>query len=116
MTASCYRISREHPLIADALDSSGDAQPLLERALRLVEESVPIAGIVMDASEDPDRVPTRAPFEGRSEEVMTLLRDRHAAMVQAGARPRDALATLADIEPFDQHPELIAVLDEEFPR
>lgn len=108
-----YRISREHPLVLDALDQADDARALLESTLRLVEESLPVAGILMDASEDPDRLPARAPYEGHSDEVLALLRGRHEAMVRAGAEPRHALATLADIEPFDQHAELIAVLEEE---
>jgi hypothetical protein len=111
-----YRISRDHPLIAAALGDAGSEAPSVERVLRLVEESVPVAGIMMDASEDPDRVPARVPYEGHDQEVLAMLRGAHDAMVRAGADPRQALAMLADMEPFDSHPTLIAVLDEEIQR
>jgi hypothetical protein len=114
--AITYRISRDHPLIAAVLTDADGSAPKLERALRLAEESLPIAAIVMDASEDPDRVPSRAPYEGKEQEVLTMLRGAHIAMVSAGADPRQALAVLAEMEPFDSHPVLIAVLDEELQR
>ncbi len=111
--AIVYRVSRDHPLIAAALADAGSEAPAVERVLRLVEESVPLVGIVMDASEDPDRMPARSPYEGHEQEVLAMLRGAHDAMVRAGADPRQALALLADMEPFDAHPTLIAVLDEE---
>lgn len=108
-----YRLSRDHPLIASALSDAGPHRALVERALRLAEESVPVAGIVMDASEDPDRVAGRVPYGQHRAEVLAMLRAAHTAMTGAGAQPQHALATLAGMEPFDGHPELIAVLDEE---
>jgi hypothetical protein len=110
--AVSYRISRNHPLVVRALSQAGPYRSLFESVLRLVEESNPIAGIVMDASEDPDRVPARAPYAGHDAELLEMLRSAHSAMVDAGSDPRHALATLADIEPFDSYPELVAVMDE----
>jgi hypothetical protein len=83
----------------------------VDALLRLVEETVPVAAIVLDSSERPDGA--RAPFTGRESEVQAILRDTYAAMVAAGAQPNDTLAMLARSEPFSDHPHLIEVLKEE---
>lgn len=106
-----YRIDREHPLIAQALEEAGEGRPALERTLRVVEETLPVQSIVMEAREHPDS--EREPFAGREREVERMLRETFEILVGAGARPGDALAQLATMEPFDSHPELVATIAEE---
>lgn len=106
-----YRIDREHPLIAPALEEAGEGHAALERALRVVEETVPVQAIVMETRDDPDA--DREPFAGREREVEAMLREAFDILVEHGAVPGDALARLVAIEPFDSHPELVAVLAEE---
>ena len=67
--------------------------------------------IVMDARERPDSV--SGPFEGRADEVRTMLREAYRALVAHGADPSDAVRVLAGREPFDSHADLVAALAEE---
>jgi hypothetical protein len=106
-----YRIDREHPLIAQALGEAGEGRPALERTLRVVEETLPVQAIVMEARERPDG--DREPFAGRDTELERMLREALGILVEHGARPADALTQLAAMEPFDSHPQLIATIAEE---
>ncbi len=106
-----YRIDREHPLIRQALEEAGDGRPAFERILRVVEETLPVQAIVMESREHPDG--DREPFAGRKRELESMLREAFEILVEHGARPGDALARLATMEPFDSHPELVAAIAEE---
>jgi len=106
-----YRIDREHPLIAQSLEGSGEGRQALERTLRVVEETLPVQAIVMEARDRPDG--DREPFAGHQREVERMLREALGILVEHGARPGDALARLAGMEPFDSHPELAAKIAEE---
>jgi hypothetical protein len=84
----------------------------VEKILRLIEESIPITAITMDASENPDHAHLRVPFPGKSREVFELLDRLHHDLVAGGAAPDAALEVLARIEPFDTHPEVVAAYAE----
>jgi hypothetical protein len=107
-----YLVNREHPLIQSVLDELGTERSLVERVLRLVEESIPMTAITMDASENPDHSHLRVPFHGRTREVLELLEKLHQELVAGGAAGDAALEVLARIEPFDSHPEIVAVYAE----
>lgn len=107
-----YLVNREHPLIQSTLDELGDGRSLLEKVLRLIEESIPVTAITMDASENPDHSHLRLPFHGKSREVLDLLEKLHHDLVAGGAAPDAALEVLARIEPFDSHPEVVAAYAE----
>jgi hypothetical protein len=106
-----YGVDREHPLIAAALRDAGEGRPALERAIRVIEETVPVQAIVMESRERPDS--DRPPFNEEERELAALLRSAHQTMVDHGAEPMDALVRLASMEPFDSHPELVSALQEE---
>jgi hypothetical protein len=105
-----YRIDREHPLVETALEEAGDGRKALERALRVIEETLPVQSIVMESRDHPDS--DRAPFSGRQREVERILWEALGILVDAGAKPADALTQLAGMEPFDSHPELVAAAAE----
>lgn len=107
-----YLVNREHPLIQSAIDELGSDSSLLEKVLRLVEESVPVTAITMDASENPDHSHLRVPYHGKTKEVLELLEKLHHELVDGGAAPDAALEVLARIEPFDSHPEIVAAFEE----
>jgi hypothetical protein len=106
-----FRIDREHPLILQTLEEAGAGRDALERALRLVEETLPLQAIILEARETPDA--DREPFAGRQREVEKMLRQAFEILVEHGADKSDALDRLATMEPFDSHPELVAILAEE---
>jgi hypothetical protein len=107
-----YVVNREHPLIQSTMDELGTERSLVDRVLRLVEESIPVTAITMDASENPDHSHLRVPFHGKTREVSELLEKLHHELVAGGAASDAALAVLARIEPFDSHPEVVAAYAE----
>ena len=106
-----YRVDRSHPIIQNALTAAGPARAELERLLRLVEETVPIASIVMDSRERPDS--SAASFDGREVELAQILRAGFDAFVVSGVSAADALQILGAREPFNEHPALLASLAEQ---
>ncbi len=105
-----YRLDRTHPAIQAARPSKGDARGTFDRALRIIEETIPVAAIVMDAREHPDTA--RGPFHDGDREVANLLAKLHEGLVQSGASPAVALGIIATREPFDQFPEVVAAFRE----
>lgn len=104
-----YRIDRDHPVVARARDDP--SRGTVDALLRLVEETVPVAAIVLESSEHPHS--SHTPFSDRETEVRSILRDTYDAMIAAGARPEDTVATLARSEPFSEYPHLVEALREE---
>lgn len=106
-----YRVDRTHPLVDAALRAAGVARPDVERALRVVEETLPVASIVMDARERPDT--TAGSFEGSEAELAAILRAGFDALVANAVPAADALRVLGGREPFNEHPALLAALAEQ---
>ncbi len=68
--AMVYRIDRDHPIIAALLESVGqEASKDLDAAFRIIEETVPVEQIWLDAAERPDETPR--PFHGSTARQMT---------------------------------------------
>lgn len=108
-----FRVNREHPVIADLRSLSREQRTVLDKALRLVEENIPVEAIVMEAREE-DSNATRPPFHGKVKEVQDMLADAQRALSgKAGIGEKEALAILANVEPFDSFPELIQSAMEE---
>jgi Histidine kinase-, DNA gyrase B-, and HSP90-like ATPase len=105
-----YRINREHPLVASALDAEHDR---LEPLLRMIEETVPVPLLAITNSEQPDK--HAAPFEGAPpREILPLLRLVYQAMRDSNVPHTTAVERLRIMEPFDRFPELIETFDEQF--
>jgi len=59
-----YRIDRKHPVVAAVLKDSKERRPLVEAMLRVLEETVPVQQIWLDAAEHPEGA--APPFHGAS--------------------------------------------------
>lgn len=106
-----YRVNREHPVVRETLTSSNGQGAHVESLLRMIEETVPSPLISLDASQTRDE--QAAPFEGAPmAEVDNLLRRTYESLRAAGLTSDAARKRLAGIEPFNQFPELIAILEE----
>jgi len=110
--AHFFRINRRHPVLAALTGGSSDARRLVERALRLAEENIPVEAIVMDAREYPNES-RHLPFGQDLTEVAEILREAHRAMVETGTEADVALRALATIEPFESHPQVLQAYKEE---
>jgi len=82
-----YRINRDHPVIAELLDSDAATQRLARSAISLIERSVPVERIWLDISENVEA-------ESSPEAVDSLLVDDLVTAVSAagaGRKPEDVL-------------------------
>ena len=75
-----YRIDRDHPVISALLQSVGtEASTDLEAAFRIIEETVPVEQIWLDAAEKPDE--TSRPFHGSTNrQIRTLIKIAYKAL------------------------------------
>jgi hypothetical protein len=106
--ATDYVVNRQHPVVQAALEEPGRAA--IEALLRLVERTVPVGLIAIEAERDETRTP-QAALEGAEENEV---REELAAMLAGlptdpAARSR-AVRALASVEPFNRFPSLVAEL------
>jgi hypothetical protein len=99
-----YAVSREHPLIADALGSP--AGPALEGILRLIEATVP-ADLASRQPAAPTLDDTDAGDRDEIAEVVQAFRSMLAALPPDQNRRADLAEALANAEPFNRFPGLI---------
>jgi hypothetical protein len=102
-----YRVNRDHPLIASCLANQVTPHDGVVQLIRVLEETVPVHQIWLDAAERPDS--HAQPFETTPPaEVATLI----SAVLQALMKdPRldeqSARRRLLAMEPFNRFPELV---------
>lgn len=108
-----YRIDRDHPVVKDMLNIHPPAKKIINHLLNLVEKTVPIEQIVITNADRPDSHITReTPGEYRTMPIKQWFLDQVAIRVRQGLSRREAMELVCSIEPFNQYPELIAMLDE----
>ena len=101
-----YRINRRHPVVDALLRRPGDG-PLVEALLRLVEETIPVPLIVLDHVSGESRL--AAPFEAAEPAVISkVMQGLAQALQDNGLEPSEVAERLSNMEPFCDHPELIA--------
>lgn len=105
-----YKVNRDHPVITTMLTAAGKERPLLERALRFIEETVPTTMIGVEIAQSLDSQP--APFGQTKREIAPLAKFVIEGLIHDGAPAEEAFALVAASEPFSQHPEVLATLKE----
>ena len=104
-----YRIERTHPFVKRALETDPEQKAVVKALLRLLEETVPVAQIWLDTAERGEVMPS--PFAGSQErELREILEMLYEGFLQQGLSPTAARDRVAVIEPFNEHPELLASL------
>lgn len=108
----CYRIDRRHPLVTAALELDQDHR--IGNLLRLLEETVPVQQIWLDAAEKPEN--HAAPFEQVADsDVRSAIEHTYQALVtHEGLSPEAARDYLAGMEAFRDHQAVIAALDDRY--
>jgi hypothetical protein len=108
-----YRINEEHPAVKAVLEEPGDLGPQIRAMLRIIEETIPVQRIWLDAGDS--ATSHRQPFAGESHEavnaVMTVV--FRNLIQRKGLSPAAAKAQLRRTEPFFSYPELIAGLPDD---
>lgn len=101
-----YSVNREHPLVKDVIYNSGTSKARVNALLRLLEETVPVAWIVMSNAENPDQ--QSFPFEqSPSSQICDIMREVFAALRRSDMTAKEALHRLRTMEPFDRYPEAV---------
>jgi hypothetical protein len=106
-----YRVNRSHPLVEAALEQEPD--PGAVRAmLRLLEETLPVPTILIDAAEHPDA--QAQPFEGSPPAaVMDVLLSAYRQLRRRGLSPSQSRERLASMDPFQDRAALIETLNDQ---
>jgi len=106
-----YRIDRSHPLVAELLRLAGQNAALAEAALQVIEETVPVQRIWLDAAEKPDT--HLLPFEDRTTtDVKRLIQQTYEACRAGGMTSQEALDQLRRREEFREYEELIDEIED----
>jgi hypothetical protein len=105
-----YRVNRDHPVIAAVHDALGKERHVFERAIRLIEETIPTAMIGIAIADSIDNQVT--PFGESKREIRPLVDFAFKNYVRDGMPPIEALDRIAAAEPFSEYPEVIQAFRE----
>ena len=104
-----YRVDRNHPLITQLLRSDSPQRELLESALTLIEQTVPVHRIWLDTVEQGD-VP-RVETPAATALVLPVLEPLYRHLTTTlRLTPEEARDRLLRIEPFHNYPDLVEAL------
>jgi Histidine kinase-, DNA gyrase B-, and HSP90-like ATPase len=104
-----YAVNRDHPLAAAVLAAAGDNRPAVEALLRLLEETVPVRQIWLDAAQVPDG--HARPFEEVADkDVKQVMTQVYDALRRGGHSPAAAKERVGTMDAFAAHPHLLATL------
>lgn len=109
-TGRRYRVDRQHPAITSLTDEGGELGKRVEVLLRVLEETIPVQRIWLEAAETGEHAKggfTAEDEESVSEVLSVLYRN---LVLRKGLAPEAAKAQLLRTEPFDLHPDLVARL------
>ncbi|MDR1974279.1 MAG: ATP-binding protein [Bacteroidales bacterium] len=106
-----FIVNRDHLMIAE-LKHLAESEPskAIEYLLRFVEETVPTKSVFIRESEQGE---TAEPFEETNLEVVkTMIRQIYNAQKASGKNTEQIKILLANMEPFNNFPELIEIIEE----
>jgi hypothetical protein len=105
-----YLINRSHPLVLQALGASRTPD-LLHSVFRLIELTVPVQRIWLEAAEAGDKRAVPADLSPIAE-VLPIARDLCAALVaSSGLSHESARRTVAATDPFNLYPDIYEMLE-----
>lgn len=107
-----YRINRKHPVLLQLLNKPKPIRDEFEKALRLIEETIPIPLIGLALAKSIDE--PEHPFAHDASEVETMLRVLIQQTLDRGEPLDAAIERFASAEPFVDHPHIVQAVTEEF--
>ncbi len=108
-----YRIDEEHPAVKAVLEQADELEEQVRAMLRIIEETIPVQRIWLDAGESPDSPRTAFACEA-PEQVSAVLKVMFRNLVQRkGLSPASAKEQLLRTEPFYNYADLIADLPDD---
>jgi hypothetical protein len=104
-----YRIRRDHPLVDFVMERQGSDPKPFKALLRLLEETVPVQRIWLDAAEKPEA--HAAAFENEpSAKVLEVLEELFKALLADGESAESARARILTMGPFEQYSKAVNAL------
>lgn len=108
-----YRIDEAHPAVREVLDQAGVLGPQLRAMLRVIEETIPVQRIWLDTAESRETPRTGFTAAPPAEIVGVLEVLYRNLVLRKGVSPTLAKASLRNMEPFNNHPQLVDQLPDE---
>lgn len=104
-----YKLNRKHPVLKHLLESASDYKSEIEKALRFIEETIPIPLITL--KENQNEIPHGQPFEGTSHDLIQVtMQAMYQNLIRQGKKDEQAKAIILSIEPFNFYPQYIEYL------
>jgi len=105
-----YKLNRNHPVLKQLLESTGNYKSEIEKALRFIEETIPVPLITLKENEN--EVPHGQPFEGTNHDlVQVTMKAMYHNLIRQGKNDEQAKAIVLSIEPFNFYPQYIEYLN-----
>ncbi|KKG13677.1 ATP-binding protein [Methanosarcina mazei] len=101
-----YTLNRNHPLLREIFEISGENLPKLSAMIRMIEETVPIPLITLNNYENPDK--HSKPFEKTpSSEIIDVMHEVYDSLIYSGIPRTEARERLLSMDPFSDYPEFV---------
>lgn len=101
-----YTINRNHPLLKEIFENSGEGISKLSALIRMIEETVPIPLITLNNYENPDK--HLKPFEKTpSSEIVDVMHEVYDSLIYSGISRSEARKRLISMDPFSDYPEFV---------
>ena len=108
-----YRIDEDHPAIQMALQEAGPLQATVKAMLRVIEETVPVQRIWLDAAESKE-VARNNFSTSQPDEIATVMGAVYRnLLLYKDLSPARARERLLATEPFNQYPDLVEALPDD---
>ncbi len=109
----CYQINRDHPVIQAFIVEHGSNRAKLNRFFHLIEETLPLAMIIVNESEYQDM--QQLPFEGKSvADLVAMITELYKSFINNGLSHEEAIEEILRTEPFNHYPELTEKIENEY--
>jgi len=103
-----YRVNKDHSIVNQILQRSGDFRKQVEFLISILEESVPVERIWLDTAEHQYPQEEYTELEV-SATVLPIIEDAFRRILEEKKLSiQDATSHLLNVEPFDQYPEAIS--------
>jgi hypothetical protein len=101
-----YSINRNHPLLKEIFETSGQSISKLSAMIRMIEETVPVPLIALNNCENPDK--HLKPFEKiPSSEIVDVMHEVYDSLIYSGNSQSEARQRLLSMDPFSDYPEFV---------
>ena len=109
-----YKVDRKHPIVTDLLNNMAESKSYVNTLIKLIEQTVPIEQIVITNSEQPDaHICSFSSDDFEEIPVKKWFLEQIEIWVNKGLSKDEAAKFVLAMEPFNQYPELISLLEED---